>query len=268
MTVKPTFMYNSSHENGYYTQEHSHKCHEIVFYSSGCNGTTFIDGTKYNFKPGDIAVNRSGCPHSESFVTGGKIKWIGFECDNFFLESKIYHDLWDSKLHFDIIFKEMINQPYKYEEMISHKLCELLLIIERTQFANMNENKNLVSSKNFIAENYMQSININDLAKSSGYSPAHFRHLFVEEFGLSPQNYLIEVRCIKAIELLKQTNLTCAEIAAQCGFYDSSQLSKMLKERFSVTPLSVRKQNAVPHADSKAEATEAFYYCSDKYTDK
>lgn len=251
MNIKPTFMYNSSHENGYFVQSHSHTCHEIVFYDSGCHGKTILDNVEYEFNPGDVAVNRSGCVHSESFTYGGKIKWIGFECENFALESKLYRNMWDIKYHLDIIFKEIINQPYKYDEMISHKVSEMLLLLERTQYTNNSDNKNLISSKNFINENYMQNININDLAKSSGYSSAHFRHLFFNEYGLSPQNYLIDVRCQKAMELLRQTNLSCAEIAAQCGFYDSSQLSKMLKDRYSVTPISIRKQTSPPAAEMK-----------------
>ena len=244
MSINFTFMFDSAHEDGYFYPEHTHSCHEIVFYGQGCRGKTIIGGVEYNFGSGDIAVNRSGCPHSESFQTGGKIKWIGFECDDFTLESKIYRNVWDLKLIFDMIFKESINQPYKYEEMLSHKLHELFISIERTQFNKGNDNKTLITSKNYIAENYSQNININDLAKSSGYSVAHFRHLFAKEYGQSPQSYLVDVRCQKAMEFLANTDLTCAEVAAQCGFYDSSQLSKMLKLRYSTTPSTIRKQNS------------------------
>ena len=242
MNAKLIFMHKKTVESGYIVQKHSHRCHELVFYGSACQGKTVIDDEEYDFQPGDIAINRSGSLHSEKYFSSGKIEWIGFECDNFNLNNKIYHNLWDVKLILNIISKEMINQPYKHEEFISHKLCELLLCIERTQFTNVCDNKNLIFSKNYIEENYTQNININNLAKSSGYSPAHFRHLFQKNYGASPQDYLIDVRCQKAIELLKYTKLTCAEIASQCGFYDSSQLSRMLKNKYSTTPLAIRQK--------------------------
>lgn len=87
----------------------------------------------------------------------------------------------------------------------------------------------------------MQPINIYDIAKLAGYSYSHFRHLFTKYFDISPKKYLIDVRCQKAFELLKTTEISCAEIAYRCGFSDSGQMTKMFKEKYSLTPLAVRK---------------------------
>lgn len=227
---------------GYSVQTQTHNCHEIVFYDAGCHGKTTIDGIEYEFKSGDIVVNRRGVPHSEIHFSNGNLRFIGFECEDFCLDSGVYHNLWDVKLILDIILKETVNQSFKYNELISCKLHELFICIERANATSSNENKTLIFIKNYLDENYMQNINIHELAKVSGYSNAHFRYLFTKDFGISPREYLIERRCQKAIELLKFTKMTCADIASQCGFYDSSQFAKMLKSKYSATPLAIRNQ--------------------------
>lgn len=227
---------------GYTVQTQTHSCHEIVFYDTGCHGKTTINGDEYEFKSGDIVVNRRGVPHSEIHFGSGNLRFIGFECDDFLLESGVYHNLWDVKLILNIILKETANQNFKYDELISCKLNELFIRIERINTTSSNENKTLVFAKNYIDENYMQNINIHELAKVSGYSVSHFRHLFTKDFGISPCEYLINKRCQKAIELLKSTDITCTDIAYQCGFYDSSQFAKILKSKYSATPLTIRNQ--------------------------
>ena len=41
--------------------------------------------------------------------------------------------------------------------------------------------------------------------------------------------------------ILKTTDLSCTEIAYQCGFSDSGQLTKMIKNKYSTTPTKIRK---------------------------
>lgn len=243
MDARLSFVSNHFLTNpGYSVQTQTHSCHEFVFYDAGCHGKTIINGVEYEFKSGDMVINRSGVPHSEIHFGNGNLRFIGFECDNFYLESGVYHNLWDVKLILDIILRETVNQGYKYNELISCKLNELFICIERSTAATSNESKTLIFTKNYIEENYMSSINMHELAKMSGYSNAHFRYLFTKDFGISPRDYLIEKRCEKAIELLKFTKMTCADIASQCGFYDSSQFAKILKNKYNATPHSIRNQ--------------------------
>ena len=86
-----------------------------------------------------------------------------------------------------------------------------------------------------------QKINFGQLAKISGYNYDYFRHIFKQRFGISPQDYLIEVRLENAKRLLKGTKLTCTEIAYNCGFSSSAQMSLLFKRKFGVSPLAYKK---------------------------
>lgn len=244
MNANLLFISKSSRKTNYSSFTHTHNYHEIIFYDAGCHGINIIDGIEYEFKPGDISVKKSGVPHSGTHLASGKLISLGFESNDpdVNIESGIYRDLWDTKIILDIMIKEVINQNYKYNDMIACKIKELLICIERTKNCASSNVKDLIYSKNYIEKNYMQPISIYDLSKFTGYSHSHFRHLFTQRFGISPQNYLIDIRCQKAVELIKNTSLSCTEIAYQCGFSDSGQLTKMLKNKYSTTPTKIRKE--------------------------
>ena len=244
MNVKLSFINSESFTAGRHISPHSHNCHEIVFYGIGCSGTTIINDTEYTFSAGDAAVINQKFIHSESHSSDGRVRFFGFECDRDLpIPSGIYHNLWNIDLIISMIHKESINQNYLYKELISNKINELIIYITRTLFPKVNAAKNFNYFKNYISENYMQPINIHDIAKLAGYSYSHFRHLFTKHFSISPKKYLIDVRCQKAFELLKTTEISCTEIAYLCGFSDSGQMTKIFKEKYSLTPLAVRKNS-------------------------
>ena len=233
---------------GYTTTVQAHDCHELVFYSTGCSGVTTIDGIEYKFKAGDVAFIRKNVIHSEKHFSDGALYFFGFNLpkspESSLPQNGIYDNMWDVKLLFNVILKESINQEYKYEEMISSKINELLLVLERKNNITAKPVKNLSFAKNYIDENYMQNISIESLAKMIGYSTVHFRSLFSNAYGVSPRTYLTDIRCKNAVELLKNSTLNCTEIAYQCGFSNSGQLTVMLKKRYNKTPLKIRSEQS------------------------
>ncbi len=56
------------------------------------------------------------------------------------------------------------------------------------------------------------------LARGSGVSPAHFARAFHRGFGTPPHRYLLSRRLERAIALLRDTDLTLAEIATATGW--------------------------------------------------
>ncbi len=58
--------------------------------------------------------------------------------------------------------------------------------------------------------------------------------------GVSPQEYLTNVRLQQAITLLKHTPLSVKEIARACGFEDQNYFCKAVKKRLGQTPSQIR----------------------------
>jgi AraC-like DNA-binding protein len=79
------------------------------------------------------------------------------------------------------------------------------------------------------------------LSALTGYSYDYFRHIFKVAYGISPQDYLINVRLEQAKSMLHNTALSCTQIAISCGFSNSGQMSVMIKRRYGKSPLALRK---------------------------
>jgi len=223
----------------------SHSCYEVVFYDNGCSGITTIDGKEHKFNAGDIAFIHKNTVHSEQHFSSGLICFFGFTFDENDLptipENGTYSNMWDLKSIFYTMLKESINQEIGYEEILTLKIQEILLLLQRKINTRINFTKNMTFVKNYVDDNYMQSINVESLAKMTGYSIAQFRNLFTNAYGTSPKNYIIDTRCKNAAELLQKTSYSCTEIAYQCGFSNSGQMTQMLKRKYGRPPLHIRK---------------------------
>ena len=92
-----------------------------------------------------------------------------------------------------------------------------------------------------IRENYMEHISLDTLAQQVHVSKYYFSHLFKEETGLTPANYLQQVRLSKAKELLRATTLSQDEICSKVGLYNSSYLSRLFRTHEKVTPDQYRR---------------------------
>lgn len=80
------------------------------------------------------------------------------------------------------------------------------------------------------------------LAQRVCLSKVRMRELFVRGVGLPPGRYVTLRRLSRARQLLLETDLTCAEIAARCGFHDPGYFSRMFHRVVGLQPLAYREQ--------------------------
>lgn len=170
---------------------------------------------------------------------------MGFDCADF-PRHDIAESIYNIPQHKNIggiiekIVSEAIEQKQNYAHIISHKLAEIILLLQRYVANGDSQQKNLGYISSYISEYYSQTIDFNRLAKISGYSPDHFRHMFTREFGISPKQLQIDVRLKNSAKLLLNSKKSCTEIAALCGFSTSSQFSKMFYDKYKTSPLKFR----------------------------
>ncbi len=94
----------------------------------------------------------------------------------------------------------------------------------------------------FIRENAHRKITIEDVRKAAAMSRQPFTMAFKSITGKTCHDYIISERMKNAIYLLKYTRKKIPEIAEQCGFFDSSHLSKKCREFYDVSPLVFRRE--------------------------
>ena len=92
----------------------------------------------------------------------------------------------------------------------------------------------------FIKKNY-DHICVADIVDYIGITRSWLYTLFKKRLNTSPQEYLISYRLEKSTQLLRDTNLSVADIAARIGYVDTLTFSKAFKKNFSVTPAQYRK---------------------------
>jgi AraC-like DNA-binding protein len=75
-----------------------------------------------------------------------------------------------------------------------------------------------------------------------GLSAAHLRSLFLRHLGNSPKRLLQDLRLTQAYALLEGGGTTAADTAARLGWRDTSGFAKSFRQRFGLSPGSVRRR--------------------------
>lgn len=104
--------------------------------------------------------------------------------------------------------------------------------------ANFNLKK-IDEVRQYINANYLNYIKLNELAKVADISKYYLIKQFEECSGLSPHQYITNLRINHAKKLLK-SNKNSADIALESGFYDQSHFTKCFKEYTGVTPMTYK----------------------------
>jgi AraC family transcriptional regulator len=87
------------------------------------------------------------------------------------------------------------------------------------------------------------NVRIADLAAACQLSPSHFSRCFRESFGTSVHQWLIMLRIDAAKNLLRETDLSLAEVGVRSGFCDQAAFSRAFTTLEGTTPFRWRKLN-------------------------
>ena len=88
-----------------------------------------------------------------------------------------------------------------------------------------------------------RAISIQTLADKAGLSARQLHRKFIEEFRMSPQEFVLRTRIHFACELLGRGEKSIAEIAHGCGFCDQSALTRRFRKQMGITPATYRKNS-------------------------
>ena len=92
--------------------------------------------------------------------------------------------------------------------------------------------KSLKKAIQYIDEHLSERLTLKELSEVACMTPTYFSFVFKKFNGVSPWKYITIKRIDKAIEMLKNTDMTKLEIAERCGF---SSASNFYKAFFSIT---------------------------------
>lgn len=101
-----------------------------------------------------------------------------------------------------------------------------------------------VQFKLAIYKNLFQSLTLDALSASLGYSLTKFKEKFKVLFGSAPHEWILKERLKHSKFLLESTSKSIGDIAKMCCFNSISQYSRNFKNLYGITPSCYRKQKA------------------------
>lgn len=97
----------------------------------------------------------------------------------------------------------------------------------------------------YMEEHLDETLEIETLAKVSGYSPYHFCRIFKQVTGESPISMTQRLRMEQSVKQLWSLNKPITSIALENGYNTHSSFNKVFKQTFGQTPSQYRKQSAI-----------------------
>lgn len=147
------------------------------------------------------------------------------------------------------LFKQILNELQlrneKYEEMAVYKLREIFLHINRalnnSSIKNNDTSTIINSAKLYFNENYNQDINIQNYASSLNMSACWFIQKFKELTGVTPTQYILNIRLTTAKNLLKYSKYNISETALAVGYSNSFYFSRLFTKHIGISPSAYKK---------------------------
>ena len=106
---------------------------------------------------------------------------------------------------------------------------------------NSDEQTTIKYLKEYVENNYIYDISMQEAAEEMGYSDAYFSKLFKQYFNQNFTVYLTEYRIKKAKELLSNTNHSIKDISRMVGYTDSNYFAKIFKRLVGEIPSKYRE---------------------------
>jgi AraC-like DNA-binding protein/quercetin dioxygenase-like cupin family protein len=97
-------------------------------------------------------------------------------------------------------------------------------------------------SIDYIHENYVTDLTLEQLANQSGLCKGSFCRYFKKLTGESPFTYISRYRIRKSCELLLNTEMKVTQVASQCGFDNISYYNRTFMQYMKCKPSEYRKQ--------------------------
>jgi len=94
----------------------------------------------------------------------------------------------------------------------------------------------------YIDVNLASSLSLSEMADQLDMGPCHFARAFKESVGVSPHQYVLRRRIERALQLLKGTHPSLAEMSRELGFSSQGHFTTVFRRLVGVSPSNYREQ--------------------------
>lgn len=217
---------------------------------------TFGSGQK-KIAQGDVFFIRRGewhtyCPDKK---IGWDEYWVTFKGSYF---DWLYKSFVDEKnpiiyIGFDDRIVQLLQDIMKYAEMQQIGFQQILsgsvllvfgLVnsISRNQTFESQELQRIKEACVMMRENILDKLSATDIASSLNMSYSNFRKLFKQYTGMSPHQYMLQLRIEKIKDLLGSTDMSVQDIADNLNFESADYFSFFFRSKTGINPRLYRQR--------------------------
>ncbi len=133
-----------------------------------------------------------------------------------------------------------------YQHILSGILLRLLgeihSCLQRKDFVSRGQEDLMQRAKTLLVESISQPVQMENIAAKLSMSYSLFRKLFKKYTGLSPNQYLIQLRIERAKYILSNTDIRTKDIAEQLGFDSIYYFTRIFTSKTGESPGRFRKK--------------------------
>lgn len=250
-----TILFIGEHPKTYDVRWHTHEHWELVYCTGGKGEFRFSNGTLIPYRAGEVVAIPPREQHANSSTEGFTNIHITMEDPSFPYKGafrvedddlkSLYNAFSQAKCYYmsDIKKRELVL------EALGGLIASYLVVIRsNSDFSEPVERLRSSIIRNFSRPDFA----LDEAIREMPFHYDYLRKLFKKEVGMSPLEYMTNLRMKSAETLLTAmwTNeYTVAEIAQMCGFEDALYFSRVFKKHFGCSPSGYTKKIREVHAE-------------------
>ena len=237
------------------------KKYNMFLYLHNCTGTyTLGDGQVIRAENETIVYTPQGSQYSVSFEPVDRSQPSYNDGINFLVWDSRQEPLFFTDLDVEVIH---VPNPRRYQMLFSDISEHCLLSVQspaKLQSAfygilseigycyrrkNINSQQFHVIEKGilYLEEDKDQNLSVKEIAALCNVSEIYFRRLFKQYAGMSPVEYKLHSKLLRARQYLASQNFTIREVAELSGFEDAAYFCKVFKAKTGLSPRAYRLQS-------------------------
>ncbi|MCZ8513262.1 AraC family transcriptional regulator [Paenibacillus filicis] len=237
-------------------ETHSHEDYDQLLLVLSGGGRIAIGGHEYDTKAGSAFLFLKDVPHSFSFTSPTitldyKFKLLDPLLTEAFRDIPPHcpcsgMELWEMKMWYKASLLHTRSSdcfhPLRIEAGFKGTLVSLLLnrhSADTESYASFQPAEDNEPIVQYLKANFADKITLEQLSKHFGFNPNYLIKLFNDKTGMTPIQFLQEIRLEKAKEYLEFTSIPITEVAEKVG-WTLPYFSKILKKRTGMTPSRYR----------------------------
>ncbi|MGN0363264.1 MAG: AraC family transcriptional regulator [Bilifractor sp.] len=256
---------NESHSSKHSILPHKHIDYMELYFITAGNNRYMVNNRFYNLKAGDIVICNEGVLHGESpqdvkqyrsySVAMNHVHFRGLP-ENYLCDNDESPVISTGYLHdkiagiFELIY--ILSIDTKHTSEVLDSLTQALLLLVREMIASRRRAVRIPTASysfalevhKYIDRHFREKLTLGQMGDAIGASEFYIGHVFKDEYGLSPMQYVMERKIGEAQQLLMETDTPIGEIAEMLGFGSVSHFITMFSKYIGLTPGKFRKSIA------------------------